>query len=93
VVTRLDTTAAAVEPEGDGLGGAAITEEPRRRGRPRGQRAGVGGLQVQTTKSYRLMDESHRTVGQLRQILGQRRLPDDARVTFDGDRITIEWSD
>jgi hypothetical protein len=71
-------------------------ETPRRRGRPRGQRPlspdGGAGVEVQTTKSYRIADETHRTVGQLRLILNQRRLPDEARVAFDGDRITIEWT-
>jgi hypothetical protein len=73
---------------------APAPETPRRRGRPRGQRPhspdGDTGVEVQTIKSYRIPDESHRTVGQLRLILNQRRLPDEARVTFDGDRITIE---
>jgi hypothetical protein len=72
-------------------------ETPRRRGRPRGQRplspVGVMGVEVQTTRSYRIADESHRTVGQLRLILNQRRLPDEARVAFDGDRISIEWTE
>jgi hypothetical protein len=72
-------------------------ETQRRRGRPRGQRPvrpdDATGIEVQTTKSYRIADESHRTVGQLRLILNQRRLPDGARVALDGDRITIEWTE
>lgn len=96
MVTTTETTlAAAIEPTA--VPDAPATETPRRRGRPRGQRLptldGGAGIEVQTTKSYRIADESHRTVGQLRLILNQRRLPDEARVAFDGDRITIEWGD
>jgi hypothetical protein len=43
--------------------------------------------------SYRIADEGRRTVGQLRLILNQRRLPDEARVAFDGDRIIIQWAE
>jgi len=71
--------------------GGAATARPAT-----GRKSGSGsaeGLEVQTIKSYRLTDESNRTVGQLRQILGQRHLPDEARVAFDGDRITIEWTE
>ena len=95
MTTTETTTAVGIAPV---IGSAAeAPDAPRRRGRPRGQRLttldGGIGVEVQTTKSYRIADESHRTVGQLRLILNQRRLPDEARVAFDGDRITIEWSD
>jgi hypothetical protein len=76
---------------------AAAPETPRRRGRPPGHRLlstdSRTGIEVQTTKSYRIADERHRTVRQLRLILNQRRVPDEARVAFDGDRITLEWAD
>jgi hypothetical protein len=96
MVTSMETTSAdSIEPVA-GLESPA-PESPRRRGRPRGQRLsnldGRSGIEVQTIKSYRIADESHRTVGQLRLILNQRRLPDEARVAFDGDRITIEWAE
>lgn len=96
MMTTERTSAAAIEP----MAGpdTPTPETPRRRGRPRGQRLpnphGSSGVEVQTTKSYRIADESHRAVGQLRLILNQRRLPEEARVTFDGDRIIIiEWAE
>jgi hypothetical protein len=49
-------------------------------------------MQVQTTTSYRLTDDSRRTVGPYRQLLNHRHLSDDARVVVDGDRISIEWA-
>jgi hypothetical protein len=77
---------------------AASTHPPmiRRSGRPRGRRQATDialRLEVQTIKAYRLGDETRRTVGYLRRIVNQRRIPDDARVAIDGERITIEWSD
>jgi hypothetical protein len=96
MVTTVETTPAdSVEQVAGPECLAAVT--PRRRGRPLGQRLAHAedgaGVEVQTTKSYRIADDSHRTVGQIRLILNQRRLPDKARVAFDGDRITIEWTD
>ena len=92
VTTTELTNAAEIAPGPD----TSAPEPPRRRGRPRGQRLrnldGGTGVEVQITKSYRIAADSHRTVGQLRLILNQRRLPDEARVAFDGDRITIEWT-
>ena len=93
-MTTVETTSAeSIDPVAGAESSAPGT--PRRRGRPRGERLpkldGGDGVEVQTTKSYRIADESHRTVGQLRLILNQRRLPDEARVAFDGDRITIDW--
>ena len=95
-MTTVETTSAeSIEPA---AGPDSSAPEPRRRrGRPRvgpvSKLEGADGVEVQTTKSYRIADESHRTVGQLRLILNQRRLPDEARVDFDGDRITIEWAE
>jgi len=48
---------------------------------------------VQTIKSYPLTDESRRTVGQLRAILNQRHVPDEAQVNLDEERLTIQWSE
>ena len=45
------------------------------------------------SKAYRLGDDARRTVGYLRRIVNQRHIPDAARVTIDGDRITVEWAD
>jgi hypothetical protein len=65
----------------------------RRRGRRRVDSDGSLRLEAQTIKAYRLGDDARRTVGYLRRIVNQRHLPDGARVTIDGDRITIEWAD
>lgn len=70
------------------------TAQPaRRRGRRRLDADGSLRLEAQTIKAYRLGDDARRTIGYLRRIVNQRHLPDDARVTIDGDRITIEWAD
>jgi hypothetical protein len=71
---------------------------PSRAGRRRGRRPlsdadGALRLEAQTIKAYRLGDEARRTVGYLRRIVNQRHIPDEARVTIDGERITIEWAD
>jgi hypothetical protein len=71
---------------------------PLRPGRRRGRRPlsdadGALCLEAQTIKAYRLGDEARRTVGYLRRIVNQRRIPDEARVAIDGERITIEWAD
>jgi hypothetical protein len=65
----------------------------RRRGRRRLDPDGALRLEAQTIKAYRLGDDARRTVGYLRRIVNQRHIPDDARVTIDGERITVEWSD
>jgi len=66
----------------------------RRRGRRRvGDAECALRLEAQTTKAYRLGDDARRTVGYLRRIVNQRHIPDEAQVTIDGDRITIEWAD
>jgi hypothetical protein len=51
----------------------------------------TGREAVQTIKTYRLGDDERRTVGHLRLILNQRYLPDHARVSVDGERLTLEW--
>ena len=66
---------------------------PRRGRRSRTAADGALRLEAQTIKAYRLADETRRTVGYLRRIVNQRHIPDDARVTVDGERITIEWAD
>jgi len=95
VTTTETTNAERIEPVAGPESPAP--ETPRRRGRPWGQRLpkldGNTGIEVQTTTSYRIADESRRTVGQLRLILNQRRLPDEARVAFDGNSLTIEWAE
>jgi hypothetical protein len=69
------------------------THPARRRGRRRIDLDGPVPLEVQTIKEYRIDDDARRTVGYLRRIVNQRRIPDDARLTIEGDRITIEWAD
>jgi hypothetical protein len=74
----------------------AATDPPqpaRRRGRRRLDPDGTLRLEAQTIKAYRLGDDGRRTVGYLRRIVNQRHIPDEARVTIDGDRITVEWAD
>ena len=66
---------------------------PRRARRPATDSDGALRLEAQTTKAYRLGDEARRTVGYLRRIVNQRHIPDEARVSVDGERITIEWAD
>jgi hypothetical protein len=65
----------------------------RRRGRRRLDPDGALRLEAQTIKAYRLGDDARRTVGYLRRIVNQRHIPDTARVTIDGDRLTVEWAD
>lgn len=85
--TTTDTGAGAHPPAPAGR------PEPSRRVRRRLTDAdGALRLEAQTMKAYRL-DEARRTVGYLRRIVNQRRIPDDARVTIDSERISIEWSD
>lgn len=73
--------------------------EGGRAGRPRGRRPrssevdGALRLETQTTKTYRLGDDGRRTAGYLRLILNQRHVPDEARVTIDAERLTVEWSE
>jgi hypothetical protein len=50
-------------------------------------------LEGRTATSYPLRDETRRTVGYLRLIVGQAHIPDEATVAVDVDRITIEWDD
>jgi len=54
-----------------------------------------GGLALEgrTTTAYTLRDETRRTLGYLRRIVGQNHIPDHATVAIDSDRITIEWED
>ena len=46
-----------------------------------------------TTKSYQLAEDGRRTVGHLRQILGQKGLPADAVVTFAENILTLDWEE
>ena len=91
-MTVLDTPA---DTPGADLPAAPPAARPApRRGRRRVTDAdGTLRLEAQTIKAYRLGDEARRTVGYLRRIVNQRHIPDEARVTVDGERITIEWAD
>ena len=82
----------------DNGSGSTRASAPARAGRPRGSGTvsrlhGDQALEVQTIKTYRLGDDERRTVGHLRLILNQRYLPDHARVSVDGERLTLEWSE
>lgn len=93
-MTVLDTSAAAPTAEPAATPPATtVHPAPRRGRRPRTEVDGALRLEAQTIKAYRLGDESRRTVGYLRRIVNQRHVPDDARVTVDAERITIEWAD
>ncbi len=93
-MTVLDTPAAHPDPEAAAPPPAAPARpSPRRGRRPRTDPDSTLRLEAQTLKSYRLGDDSRRTVGYLRRIVNQRHVPDEARVTVDAERITIEWAD
>ncbi len=93
-MTVLDTQAAPLTAELPATTPAPMPRPTPRRGRrPRADAADALRLEAQTIKAYRLADESRRTVGYLRRIVNQRHIPDDARITVDGERITIEWAD
>jgi hypothetical protein len=93
-MTVLDTAAADQGHEAAATPPATTTRpSPRRGRRPRTDADGALRLEAQTIKAYRLGDESRRTVGYLRRIVNQRHVPDEARVTVDAERITIEWAD
>lgn len=93
-MTVLDTPAAQPSAEAPATPPATASPRSLRRGRrPRTDAEGGLRLEAQTIKAYRLADESRRTVGYLRRIVNQRHIPDNARVTVDGERITIEWAD
>lgn len=68
-------------------------QRARRRGPRRLDANGTVPLEAQTIKAYRLGDEARRTVGYLRRIVNQRRIPDEARLTIEGECLTIEWAD
>jgi hypothetical protein len=93
-MTVLDTPTSASSTEAVATSPSSMSRPPLRRGRRR-LTDGDGALRLdaQTIKAYRLGDEARRTVGYLRRIVNQRHIPDEARVTVDGERITIEWAD
>jgi hypothetical protein len=92
-MTVLDTPSTRQMESGAVSGPPALRPGPRRGRRPATEADGTLRLEAQTMKAYRLGDEARRTVGYLRRIVNQRHIPDDARVTVDGERITIEWAD
>jgi hypothetical protein len=68
----------------------------RRRGAPRGPRLrnrDALRLEGQTVKSYALNEQSQRTIAYLRLVVNQRQIPEDATVSIDAGRLTIEWSE
>ena len=92
-MTALDTPAGESSSESTAASPALPPRHPRRGRRPHSDADGALRLEAQTVKAYRLADESRRTVGYLRRIVNQRHIPDEARVTVDGERITVEWAD
>jgi hypothetical protein len=72
--------------------GAAPSPRRRRGRRPLSETDGTLRLEAQTIKAYQLGDDTRRTVGYLRRIVNQRHIPDEAKVSIDGDRITVEWA-
>jgi hypothetical protein len=93
-MTVLDTPAPAPTAEPAATPPATtVRPTPRRGRRPRTEADGALRLEAQTIKAYRLGDESRRTVGYLRRVVNQRHVPDEARVTVDAERITIEWEE
>jgi hypothetical protein len=92
--TAVTEAALNVTPERQAIGkrhrGRTEAASPNRRRR---RHANGITLEGRTTTAYPLRDESRRTLGYLRRIVGQNHIPDHATVTVETDRITIEWED